>query len=545
MGQNETTCGVVRGRGCHDVCLRGSGVRRRAGAQNLAGRPICACVGVGTDTIGGLNNPNAEVEPWIADNPEDPQKFIASWQQDRWNDGGSKGLVAGWSFDNGKTWGQTPLPFSQCAAPFYKHVAPFDRASDPWDSIGPDGKAYAVGLPFNANDTHNGIAAVTSTDDGRTWGHLRLIIDDLASDPIQPADDKESVTADPNTPGVAYVVWDRIVNTTCGAAVRRIAPQLDDHPAFRGPSAALNCFSGPSFFARTTDGGVTWETARPIVPTGVNEQTIGNQIVVNRKSGALFNFFDFITADGVFHAQMVYSLDKGVTWSARQTIGDIESGALIPGRGGVVDPRTQEQVRSGDIIPEPAIDPETGRLYLVWQDARFNGGTNDQVVISTSGDRLGRTGTWSAPKLVSPAGDPAAFNPDVVVNREGQVAVVFVDFRRLDYARVSILPTDAWVRVANGGPGLDFDRETHVGGGFNLKAAPIEAGQGFFPGDYNGITVNERTGGFEAIWVGTDCADTKCTAIENPTGAPTGRPDPTDVFVRRVAGGEDQGDEGD
>ncbi|MDQ6794218.1 MAG: hypothetical protein M3067_05275 [Chloroflexota bacterium] len=70
----------------------------------------------------------------------------------------------------------------------------------------------------------------------------------------------------------------------------------------------------------------------------------------------------------------------------------------------------------------------------------------------------------------------------------------------------------------------------------------MEAGQGFFLGDYSGVTFNPETGGFRAAWVGTDCADTSCTAIENPTGAPTGGSDPTDVFTHRVAGGVEQDD---
>jgi hypothetical protein len=506
------------------------------------GDPFAACVGVGTDPA-GVNNPNAEVEPWIAGNPRDSRNLVASWQQDRWNDGGVKGLVAGRSFDGGRTWRETPLPFSQCAAPFFETVAPFNRASDPWNSFGPDGTAYAQGLVFNGQDNHNGVASVTSTDGGRTWKNLRLLIDDPASDPTLPADDKNSVTADPVHPGVAYGVWDRIVIVPCGSTRAGARPQLDDRPAaLKGATAAAPvCFSGPTFFSRTTDGGRSWEPARPIVPTGVNAQTIGNIIVVSRRTGVLFDFFDFIDPAGQTHAQQVWSRDMGLTWSAPQEVALIETAALQPNRTGVVDPRNvNNQVRSGDILPSPAIDPVSGRLYLVWQDARFNGNANDQVVISTSADPLGRTGTWSAPKLVSPAGDPAAFNAAIVVNRDGQVAVRFDDFRKLDHAPASVLPTDAWVRIADGSS-LDFDRETHVMGSTNILAAP-QAG-GFFFGDYSGITASERTGGFTAIWVSANCADTSCTAIANPTGAPTGGKDPTDVFTHRVtASGEDTGD---
>ena len=59
-------------------------------------------------TIGGgpgaINYVNAEVEPWVAVNPTNPNNIIAVWQQDRWSDGGSHGLVTGVSHDGGATW---------------------------------------------------------------------------------------------------------------------------------------------------------------------------------------------------------------------------------------------------------------------------------------------------------------------------------------------------------------------------------------------------------------------------------------------------------
>src|SRR5207302_7847536 len=108
-----------------------------AGAQvrTSHGDPFATCVGVGS----GVNNPGAEVEPWITQNPRDPRNLVAMWQQDRWSNGGAKGLVAGWSVDGGRSWRETALPFSRCAAPFLERVAPFERASDPWVSAGPDG----------------------------------------------------------------------------------------------------------------------------------------------------------------------------------------------------------------------------------------------------------------------------------------------------------------------------------------------------------------------------------------------------------------------
>src|SRR6266567_9583004 len=86
-----------------------------------------------TCTIGGpgTNYVNAEVEPYVAVNPANTSNIIGVWQQDRWNNGGAHGLVAGFSFDGGTTWKETTLPFSACAGGLG-----YERASDPWISFG-------------------------------------------------------------------------------------------------------------------------------------------------------------------------------------------------------------------------------------------------------------------------------------------------------------------------------------------------------------------------------------------------------------------------
>jgi hypothetical protein len=42
---------------------------------------------------GGTNFLNAEVEPWVDANPANPMNLIAVWQQDRWSNGGARGLL--------------------------------------------------------------------------------------------------------------------------------------------------------------------------------------------------------------------------------------------------------------------------------------------------------------------------------------------------------------------------------------------------------------------------------------------------------------------
>ncbi len=191
-----------------------------------------------------------------------------------------------------------------------------------------------------------------------------------------------------------------------------------------------------------------------IVNTPSRQQTIGNQIVVNSQNGTLYNFFNLIRPPFNITASklaFVMSTDDGATWTKPDVIADMRT-------VGVTDPNTGEAVRTGDIIPEPAIDPATGQLYVVWQDSRFSGGLYDEIAMSTSRDG-GQT--WSTPiRVNTPTGRPA-FTPSVRVNSAGIVAVTYYDFRNLATGNTTTLPTDYWLTTSGNG-GLSFGGEVHL-----------------------------------------------------------------------------------
>src|SRR5256885_10722662 len=88
-----------------------------AGVATVSGpTPFASCSDANQP---GTVYPNAEVEPQVAVNPTTvgtgSVNVVGAWQQDRWSNGGSRGLAAGFSFDGGATWGETPLPFSRCS----------------------------------------------------------------------------------------------------------------------------------------------------------------------------------------------------------------------------------------------------------------------------------------------------------------------------------------------------------------------------------------------------------------------------------------------
>jgi hypothetical protein len=505
---------------------------------------------------------SAEIEPWVAANPADTNNIIGTWQQDRWSDGGARGQVASWSFDGGRTWGQTPQPFTTCAQPFYSTpVLQYERTSDPWVSIGPDGTAYAASLPFDGDFIRSGLWAAVSHDGGRTWVNQQDI-DPLIANPdtFDPSDDKQAVTADPTLPGFAYMVWDRIVDIfpPCPAAATRAAVRSGGDTR-RGVTRAAavttaapapcpgGLFSGPGYFSRTTDGGRHWSKPELIIPTGVNQQTIGNQIVIDRQSGVLYDFFNFIDLNGpqqIDNIQMVVSTNHGKSWSKPRQVQRLATTAELRACNcGVVYPGDESKpLRTGDIIQSVAIDPNTGQLYVVWEDGTPNAFQNDMLLASTSTDH---GLTWSLPTLVNPPNDKAAFTGAVAVNSRGQVGVLYYDFTPALPADKSILPTDTWF-VATDGPGLHFGARTLVGGPFNMEAAPFA--RGFFTGDYMGLTAKvqdtsgdqsgpnqdeEPGGGFVSLFVMTNCQDNSCRAVGTHDGTSAG-PDSTDAFSART-----------
>ncbi len=110
-----------------------------------------------------------------------------------------------------------------------------------------------------------------------------------------------------------------------------------------------------------------------------------------------------------------------------------------------VDPRTNDApvpFRVGNGIPAPAIDPETGDLYVVWEDARFTG--QDETVITRSTNAA----TLSSPKRVNTPGGPA-FTPVVAVTdsgRDGVAGTVGVTYHQLGASSSRLSPTTDFIK---------------------------------------------------------------------------------------------------
>jgi hypothetical protein len=485
--------------------------------------PLAGCDG---DQPGsGINFLNSEVEPWVAVNPTDGpdndgilgDNVLGTWQQDRWDNGGSEGDVTASSFDGGVTWTiNANTKSSICTGGTAANGGNYERASDPWVDFSPNGTAYLMSLSVDTNPggfgtSPNAMLVMRSTDGGATWSDPITLKRDENPNVLN---DKNTLTADPNDSNFVYAVWDRLVSPPGET------PQPE---AFENAIA----FRGPVWFSRTTNGGLSWEPARLIFDPGTLNQTIGNQIVVLPDNatfdGELVNVFDLIQNAANrppgrgFSIALIRSEDRGATWSKRAIV--VDRHFRLP----VIDPddpsADTRRVRTGDIIPQVTVDPNSGAVYVVWQDARF--GPRSSIAFSQSLDG-GRT--WSRTIKVNktstsvPIGNQQAFNPVASVLNDGTVAVRYSDFRN-NTPDLATLGTDEFIvhchptsptACTNASNWGDEVRTTDAS--YNMRQAPFA--RGWFVGDYVGMDTDGAD--FLPFWT-------------QPFGA-----DPGNAFVRRV-----------
>src|SRR5205823_211315 len=164
--------------------------------------------------------------------------------------------------------------------------------------------------------------------------------------------DKPTVTADPRRAGTAYVVW-------------------SDYRRTKPPGTESD-----ELLSITRDGGRTWTKPRPVLRHGRRAGPEDGQILVDRRTGSLYLLTAWVRDGFATPAEPAWMLvqrssNDGAGWSnaERFAIG-------YPARGGA-----GPVIRSSPQVPSFAID-DRGVLYAAWQDARFNGGTREDIVLT-------------------------------------------------------------------------------------------------------------------------------------------------------------------
>lgn len=186
-----------------------------------------------------------------------------------------------------------------------------------------------------------------------------------------------------------------------------------------------------------------------------------------------------------------------------------------------VDPNAPDDatkaLRAGGDLPNVAIDPHTGELYVAYEGSDLNGGSYNSIELVRSTD--GGT-TWSTPKLINQAAGSPAFTPSITVDVHGTVAITYYDLRYLTADNTTTLPTAAWLLTFPRGA-QDHPTERRISPVFDWLQAPY-AGWGHFLGDYEGLT--------------TDGPGIRPVLIETNTNAPQNSTDAYSGLLRTPTG---------
>jgi hypothetical protein len=414
---------------------------------------------------------NDAAEPTVAVNPVHPNNMVAGWI------GGSfQNVMSAASFDGGFTWQQVPLPLTTCAAGL-----PYGGGGDPYLVFAPNGDLYAgavVGFSFSAKL----IAVCKSTDGGLHWSNPTLLTSE-----VEPTNDGESLATDPSDSHFVYATWSQ---------------------------SDLKTRSSISF-ARSINGGQSWEPARTIVQSPPQNFTPTTQPIVF-PDGTLVVLYQLQVQSPnkpvtQYSIQLVRSSDHGQSWSApAQALVTIP--LLQPNTSGealIVDPETGQPVRD-TFTPTFAMDPRSGNIYTVWEDGRFSNFQYNDIAFSMSSDR---GVTWSTPIRINqtprniPPGNRQSFFATVAVAANGTIGVSYYDFRFNTPAPG--LPTDCWLvqchptsNKSAADPGNWGNEVRLTDTSFNLEACAIVI-DGFFLGDYFGLAP-AGGGGFIATFSAVD-----------------------------------------
>lgn len=426
----------------------------------------------------GLLGTHVAAEPYVAVNPTNPNNIAAAWM-DQFPNGNAVSVT----LDGGATWQNASIPGF---TPFTGGTS--SSAFDPWVTFDTNGNLYSSGGAGIWSGGNALFLVNKSTDGGLSWSSpIRVNTPGNSGNGWGPqGDDKPSITADPTNPNYVYMTWARFNNAT----------------SFKGQSAE-------TMFARSTDGGTTWQPEQSIHTSPKSDINWGHQIVV-LPDGTLIDAF----TEGKFtnnhqgKLTLLRSTDHGLTWSApisalvQQPLVDPQEN---PPNATVTDPDTGHPVEAHPMFPSIAVDRNNGNLYAAWIDGRFSNFQYNSIAFSMSTD--GGL-TWSNPIQANqtpnsvPAIDRQAWSPTIAVAANGTVGISYYDFRNNTAATGAL--TDYWMAYASpptsNASAWGEMRLTTTS--FDLQLAPTRFGGDTWLGDYEGLAAVGND--FVAVWAMPD-----------------------------------------
>lgn len=380
-----------------------------------------------------------EMEPHVAVHPRDPEHVVAAWMV-RSSSGGA--IQAASSRDGGRSWtSPVTLPVNECAS----GPDGLRHASDPWVSVGPDGRVYVNAVGWRAGDgidSANALIVTVSDDGGDTWEGPVTVSSGRNGNRMF---DNSSVAASPHRRDVAYLT--------------STLYREDVEPA-------------PAVVFGSRDGGRTWSKPRIVTPTTPEDSwASAPQVLFGRRAGSLHVFYAH--GDGGSRISMVQSRNGGNSWSAPFPVATSRPLSAPPHF-----PGTDRELSVAPGIMYPALDRESGDLYVTFTAPARSDSTASAVWLTRSPDQ---GETWGPPVQVSPA---PAWRPSLSASPPGGTAVTY--FRPAgDNPTTDVLPTAVELVECQG----TGDRSVRCGRGTRIDRfgwKPRESGA-YFLGDYQGL----------------------------------------------------------
>jgi hypothetical protein len=413
----------------------------RAQTPSSSSRPASAAsvIEVGDDRAVDVGKAQLPLtEPHLAANPRDAGHLVASVIVVKKPDLTERSCSALASFDAGRTWKTHDFEVKACG--------------DPYAAILDDGTALVAMLGTVADTTH--LFVFRSPDGGLTWSERPVVL--------------------PGQHDHGTLVVDRSAGALAGNVYAVSQGSARDAAGKRRQATMV---------ARSTDGGVTFAPATPIIH-GNLWMTAMNPVVSS--DGMLvvpWANFGRIMADGEF-AWLARELD----WMVASTDG-----------GGTFATPLFVSDACGRTFPVLATDGSSGpyrdRLYWLCNDRTF-----EHLYLHYSADRGAR---WSEPVVVNQGAgrEPYARTAAIAVNRNGVVGITWYDGRADKTGDVAFRCQELFFTASLDG-GRSFLPDVRVSSAKNcpVTSANGEAGRRWpAGGDYHGL-VAAADGRFQVLW---------------------------------------------